>query len=231
MVQKKKKGKNFIIGLTIAAVLPLTLYFIMRLVSDGSLIIPDTYHYEEIIPITTDDGNIEYDTIFHKIDNIQLTNQLGREVNLNQQLKSKIWVLSFFHTNCAICDETTELVNKVQKSFIHKNPDLVHFISFAEEGDSIDDIETIREYGDKFKADHDRWWFLTGEREEISRIAVEELGIDTSKKIKNHNHIHQIILVDTFRNIRGYYNGQELVEGKNISDDIVILNMEKRKNK
>lgn len=228
--KNKKKSKTFIIGLAVAALLPLSLYFVMRMFSDGSLVIPGTYHYDEIIPISEEDGTLTYDTVFHKISDIELTNQLDREVNINQQLRDKILVISFFDIDCPTCEEVTSLMNKVQKSFIKKNPDIVHFLSINEAGHLKGDVNSIRDYSDKFRSDHDRWWFLTGDTEEISSIIQHEFNIKPDSTI-NHEHINQIVLVDTFRNIRGYYNGLELVEGKNISDDIIILNMEKREKK
>jgi hypothetical protein len=38
-----------------------------------------------------------------------------------------------------------------------------------------------------------------------------------------------MILVDTARNIRGYFNGMDKAETKKVADDIYILNVEKRK--
>lgn len=228
--KNKKKSKTFILGLAVAALLPLSLYFVMRMFSDGSLIIPGTYHYDEITPVSESDGTLSYDTVFHKISDIELINQLDREVNVNQQLRDKILVVSFFDTDCETCAEVTSLMNKVQKSFIKKNPDIVHFLSINESGLVKGDVNAIRAYSDQFKSDHDRWWFLTGESDEIASIIQHEFNIKPDSSI-NHEHINQVVLIDTFRNVRGYYNGLELAEGKKISDDIVILNMEKRKKK
>lgn len=225
---KAPKNKSFLIGIAVAALLPLSLYFIMRMFSDGSLTIPGTYYYDEIIPVTEKDGTLTMDTLFHKVADIQLTNQLDREVHTNLQLRDKILVISFFDPECPTCEEVTDLMGKIQKSFIKKNPDIVHFISIQESGLVDGDVQTIRAYADKFKSDHDRWWFLTGDSEEVASIVHHEFNIQPDSSI-NHEHINQIVLVDTFRNIRGYYNGLEFVEGKNIADDIVILNMEKRK--
>lgn len=223
----KKKNNNFIIGLAVAALLPLSLYFLMRSLSDGTLNIPGTYHYDEIIPISEEDGTITYDTTFHKVTDIELTNQLDREVNLNQHLRDKILVVSFFDPTCPKCSEVTNLMNLIQKSFIKKNPDLVHFVSIQESGWEVGDVDVIRAYADEYKSDHDRWWFLTGDNEEVASIAYHEFNIKADSSI-NHEHINQIVLIDTFRNIRGYYNGLEKSQGKAIADDIVILNMEKR---
>src|SRR5690554_3777590 len=125
----KRKSYKFIIGLAVAAVLPLSLFLIMRTVSDGSVNIPDYYRVDQIDSQELD-GKIVYDTTFHKVRDMVLTNQIGKEVSLNEDLKGKILVVNFIFTSCpTICPALTSNVEKIQKSFIKKNPDLAHFIS------------------------------------------------------------------------------------------------------
>ncbi len=227
----KRKSYKFIIGLAVAAVLPLSLFLIMRTVSDGSVNIPNYYRVDQIDSQELN-GKIIYDTTFHKVRDIVLTNQIGKEVSLNEDLKGKILVVNFIFTSCpTICPALTSNVEKIQKSFIKKNPDLAHFISITVDP-WRDSAEVLRDYADQFNADHDRWWFLTGDPDDIFDYARNELGLRLQPSDANkgmYDHSDKIVLLDTARNIRGYYDGLELREGKRVADDIIILSMEKRK--
>ncbi len=226
------KKFKFRVGIAVAVGLLLSFYFIAVNLSHGKLKIPGKYR-AETINSTVVDGKKQYDTVFHKVAPLTLTNQLGKTVNLNEDAKGKILVVDFIFTTCnSICPRMTSGMKMLQKSFIKKNPEIVQFISISVDP-ARDSVLALREYADKYQADHDRWWFLTGERDVIFNYARNELGLSLNDGDVQGDMIHssKLVLLDTARNIRGYYDGLDTMALRQIADDIVILTMEKSKKK
>jgi protein SCO1/2 len=230
---RSKKTIKYIIGIAVAAALPLSLYFIMRSLSDGRVKIPAFYRAERV-DSSMQEGVMTYDTTFHKVKDVQLTNQLGKKISLNQDLRGKILVVNFIFTSCpTVCPRLTNSMKMIQKAFIKKNPDLVQFLSISVDP-ARDSVAALRAYANRFDADHDRWWFLTGDSKSIFDYAQNELGLTLQPADANDgafDHSRQFVLIDTARNIRGYYDGFEAAETKQLADDIIILSMEKKKKK
>lgn len=224
---RSKKIIKYIIGIVIAAAVPLSFFL---LTPSGRLKIPAYYRPDKIAK-TEQDGKIVNDTIFHKVKELTLTNQLGQQVSLNKDLKGKVLVIDFIFTTCpSICPRLSANMREIQKAYIKKNPELVQFISISVDPDR-DSVPVLRAYADRYNADHDRWWFLTGNKDSIFDYAKNELGLilDNADVAGDFVHSQKMILVDTARNIRGYFNGLDKAETKKIADDIYILNVEKRK--
>ncbi|RYZ40038.1 MAG: SCO family protein [Sphingobacteriales bacterium] len=246
-MQVNKTGKNsktikFIIGIAVAAVVPLSFFFITRQFSDGKIKIPAYFRPEmdqqdHVITVKrVRKGETFLDTVYHKVKDITLTNQLGKRVSLNNDLRGKILVIDFIFTNCpTVCPRLSANMSEIQKAYIKKNPELVQFISISIDP-ARDSVPALRAYADRFNADHDRWCFLTGDSKAIFDYAKEELGVTLQPSEANDgsfDHSTKVVLLDTARNIRGrndeYYNGMDRKDTKQIADDIYILSVEKRK--
>lgn len=233
-----KKTLKYLIGIAVAIVVPLSFFFVTRQFSDGKLKIPAYYRPEKdsdgkpIVKKIIQDDKTVYDTVFHKVKELVLTNQLGQTVSLNKDLRGKILVIDFIFTTCpTICPRLSANMKDLQKAYIKKNPELVQFISITVDPKN-DTVQALRAYADRFNADHDRWWFLTGDSKTIFDYAQNELGLTLQPSDANEgafDHSVQMVLVDTARNIRGYFNGLDKAETKKVADDIYILNVEKRK--
>jgi len=76
-----------------------------------------------------------------------------------------------------------------------------------------DTPKVLTEYAKRFGASPDRWLFLTGEREQLSRLAQEGFRLsavpvstdDDASSIVAHS--SRFVLVDSEARIRGYYPG------------------------
>lgn len=227
---RSKKTFKYILGFMIAAAVPLSFFFITRHFSDGKLKIP-AYYRPEGTHVVMEKGKPVTDTVFHKVKDLQLTNQLGQTFSLNKDLKGKILVIDFIFTTCpSVCPKLTANMNEIQKAYIEKNPDLVQFISISVDP-ARDSVEALRNYANRFHADHDRWYFCTGNQDSIFDYAKNELGLNLENADVAGDFIHsqQMVLVDTARNIRGYFDGLDRKETGRLADDIYILNIEKRK--
>ena len=100
----------------------------------------------------------------HTIGEFSFTNQLGEEIT-KADVKGKIYIADFFFTTCGgICPKMTAQLQRIQTEFAD-DPNLL--ILSHTVNPSFDTVEVMKSYADRFKADHGKWWFLTGSKEEL----------------------------------------------------------------
>lgn len=229
-MSSKKKTLKVILALTVAAILPLSLYMFMRSLHDGHIDMPKYYRMKAIESFEKN-GKQYHDTVYHQIKDLVLTNQLNQEISLNTTLKDKVLVVDFIFTTCTtICPQLSATMRQLQKAYKQKKPDWVQFITITVDPDR-DSVATLRAYADKFQADHDRWYFLTGDKKQIYDFAKNELGVVLQPADGSDGIVHSenIILIDPSRHIRGYYNVNEPKAIATLANDIAILKLEKKK--
>lgn len=234
-MNKKKSTNRFIWGLAVAFLLPLSFYFIAKSLSKDRIFMPGHYGIERIDSAVVD-GKVVKDTFYHAISDLSLINQLGDKVTLNGTLKDKILVIDFFFVNCtSTCPRLSGNMALLQKAFRH-NPKIengldnsVQFVSISVDP-AHDSFPELRKYAERYNANHDHWWFLTGDKVAIYSFARNELKLSTGPGdggADDFIHTEKMILIDAKRNIRGYYDGLDSVQLKKCADDIVLLTMEK----
>lgn len=226
----KAPNKKFVIGIAAAFVLPLSLYLITRALSKDKLPRPPHYIIDAVDSAMVD-GKMEYDTIYHQTSDLVLTNQMGEKVSLNKDLKGKILVVDFIFTDCpSICPKLTTNMAILQKAF-KKNDTGVHLISITVNPEA-DSFPRLRAYADRFGANHDRWYFLTGDRKDIYNFARKELRVTMEEGtggMDDFIHTEKIVVIDQDRYIRGYFDGLDPVGLKKCADAVVLVTMEKKK--
>jgi protein SCO1/2 len=95
-----------------------------------------------------------------------------------------------------------------------------------------DSFPAMRAYANRYNANHDHWWFLTGSKKDIYDYARNELHVSVQPGdggADDFIHTEKIVLLDKERYIRGYYNGLDSIDMKRCADDIVLLSMQKNK--
>lgn len=225
----RKNSKRYIIGLAVALLLPLSVFYITRKFAVGVVKLPKYYIIDRIDSQQVS-GKMKYDTVFHKVADLQLTNQLGKMVSVNNDLKGKIVVVDFFFSHCAsTCPKQTRNMAMLQKAF-KKNDTAVQFVSITV--DPVrDSFPALRDYADKYEANHDHWWFLTGDKRDIYDYARNQLHLSVQPGdggADDFIHTEKFVLLDQYRYIRGYYDGTDGAEMKRCSDDIVLLLFENK---
>lgn len=190
------------------------------------------HYYMDSLRTRNEDGKIIIDTVWHKVANISLQNQLGDSVSLDS-LKGKVVVANFFFTRCpSICPKLTTNMHKLQESF-KKTQQYVQFLSFSVDAER-DSVPVLKRYADKFNIDHSNWWLLTGAKKTIYDFALNEvkLGLQDGEGVdSNFIHTPKFVLLDRNHVIRGYYNGLDSTDMLRLLDDVVFLNMEIEKRK
>ena len=222
-------NKKAISGLMLALVLPLAGYFIVKYYSENTVHMPGRYFVPDSVVVKEKNGKTVTDTIWHKVKNIEFTNQLGKKVSLDD-LKGRILVVNFFFTRCpGICPGLARSMKRLQDSFV-KNDSIVHFISISVDPEH-DSVPQLRKFADRYGANHDTWWFVTGNKKEIYDFAFNELkasvtdvNIDTA-----FLHTENFFLLDSSRVVRGWYNGFDTVKQAKLVRDIPLLMLEKNK--
>jgi protein SCO1 len=189
------------------------------------------YYITERVEEKIVDGKKVSDTIYHQVADLRLTNQLGQRISINKDLAGKILVINFFFVNCpSVCPKLTGNMTMLQKAF-KKADSVVHLVSITVNPEQ-DTPSVLRVYADRFRANHDHWWFLTGNKNDIYNFARNELAVSVQPSeggADDFTHTEKIVVIDRERYIRGYYNGLDTVDLKRCADDIVLLTMEKKR--
>lgn len=224
-MSNKKSNKRFLIGIAVAFLLPLSFY-VYYTIRVGNAIkgrLPDHYGVVRV------DNNT--DTVFRRVADLRLVNQLGETVSLNKDLAGKSIVVNFMFTTCpTICPQLTANMLLLQRAF-KKNDTTVHLVSITVDPER-DSFPALREYADRYKVNHDHWWFLTGDKAAIFNFAKNELNLTSGTGdggVEDLAHSQTLVLLDKDRYIRGYYNGLDSGELKQCADDVVLLTLEKKR--
>lgn len=149
-----------------------------------------------------------------------LTERSGRTVGLDD-LRGKTWVADFIFTRCAgPCPVLTSNMAKLQDE-LAKRPDLM-FVSFTVDP-GYDTPQVLAQYADRFGADKNRWYFLTGKTDNVSAIVMKSFRLAMQENTEPGrpdseavNHALYLVLVDKDARIRGYYNGTDPDEIKRL---------------
>lgn len=206
--------------------------------STGAVAMPRHYIYDSTYSSTVD-GKERHDTVWHRVPEYTFTNHLGRQVSW-KDLEGKVVVADFFFTRCpTICPQLTLNMKRLQdgisnaKRSGNKTPGFLHFISFTVDPER-DSVAALKAWADRFQVNPDTWWLLTGAKKDIYDLSIEHMkvlaqdgqGVDTS-----FFHTDYMVLIDKNRNIRGYYHGLDTMALARLSNDIVLLSLEKDPNR
>lgn len=219
-------NKKSIFSLILAILLPLTGYWLVKYYSKDAVFIPHHYFYDSVT-VSEKNGKLTTDTVWHKVRNISLTNQLGERVSLDD-LPGKIIVLDFFFSRCpTICPGLARNMKKLQDSFI-KNDSIVQFISISIDPEH-DSVPQLRKFADRFNVNHDTWWFVTGDKKDIYDFALHEIKASVADSAVDTAFIHteNFFLLDSNHIVRGWYNGFDTIKQAQLVRDIPTLMLER----
>jgi protein SCO1/2 len=223
------------LAVCIAVVIPLGFYLIAR---QFTVAMP-VHYFPDSVVTQMKDGKEMTDTVWHKVANISLVNQLGDTISLDQ-LKGKVVVIDFFFTHCAsICPILTRNMRHLQNSMklwdvnMPDDTPFVHFLSLTVDP-AHDSPQVLKRYADRYGVNSDLWWMLTGPKKTIYDFALNELklGLQDSVSVdSNFVHTDYVALLDKDRVIRGYYHGTDTTAMARLGNDIVLIMLEKDKKK
>jgi len=168
--------------------------------------------------------------VYGTVPEFSLLERRGHQINLSD-LKGKIWVADFIYTNCRdTCPIQSAQMKLIQDEFTNEKN--LRLVSITVDPDR-DTPMVLRNYAKRFGASPDRWLFLTGEREQLYRLAQEGFRLSAVPVSRDEGassiiaHSSRFVLVDSEARIRGYFHGTDKDAVVRLRRDLKALLAEK----
>jgi protein SCO1/2 len=159
--------------------------------------------------------------VLGQVPQFQLTQQTGQPFD-SHSLDGHIWVANFIFTTCdGPCPMMSHQMRGIQNS-THSTPEL-KFVSFTVDP-AHDTPPVLAKYAAHFKADPERWYFLTGEMARLNDLGLNAFKLNSVDGGLSHS--TRFVLVDGKRRIRGYYLSSDDGFPKRLLHDIRQLQSE-----
>ena len=139
-----------------------------------------------------------------------LTNQNGRAVSL-ADVRGHVWVADIIFTRCpGPCLKMTRQMKELQQALPPRSD--ARLITLTTDPE-FDVPSVLKTYADRFGVDPARWWFLTGTKTEIGRLATDSLKLTALEKSPQERtspvdlfiHSTILVLVDKQGQLRGVF--------------------------
>jgi protein SCO1/2 len=157
------------------------------------------------------------------------SNQEGKRIT-EKDVAGKVFVAEYFFTTCkAICPRMNANLKKIYLDLAGE-PDF-HILSHTVDPET-DSVARMKKYADAMGADPAIWWFLTGTKDSLYRMARGSYLLDDPKNnAENLNeqfiHTQFVALVDKQGRVRKIYDCLKNEELDELEKDIKILLKEK----
>jgi protein SCO1 len=165
---------------------------------------------------------VEGKTVYHTIPNWKMVNQDSLYVS-NQDLRPFIYVSDFFFTSCpSICPRVTKEMLKIYEEF--KSEPRVKLVSFTIDP-KRDTPSKLKLYGDNLAIDHEKWWFLSGDKAATFELANAYfvVAFEDASVPGGFDHSGKIILTDQDGHIRSFSEGTDPESTPKLIGDIKKL--------
>ena len=187
----------------------------------------DTYGNQQIDTVDAA-GKPTVITRIHTIPDFSFINQEGKVVDQNTTA-GKTYVADFFFTTCkSICPVMSKELMKLSK--VLQSDTNVVFISHTVDPET-DSVPQLKTYAMAHQADPKQWHFVTGSKKhlyEMARIGYYVTATEGDGGEDDFVHTQNFVLVDKYRQIRGYYDGTDSLEMGKLLKDIDLLKGEYR---
>jgi cytochrome oxidase Cu insertion factor (SCO1/SenC/PrrC family) len=145
---------------------------------------------------------------------LEFTERSGRRLKLGD-LKGRVWIASFFFASCpGFCAKMNQTVASLQQELAGQD---VTFVSITVDPER-DTPAALEKYAGEYKADPDRWLFLTGELHH-----AEAVGDAFRVTVVARDHSDRLILVDRDLRVQGTYHSLEEADLKRLKRDLQKL--------
>lgn len=171
--------------------------------------------------------------IYTQVGDFALTNQHNEAIS-QENLRGQIWIADVIFTRCPLqCIRMTKRMSELQDALPKDKS--IKFISITADPE-FDTPTVLRNYAQQYGADQNRWWFVTGLKREINRLAVDGLKLVVYKKKPEERevpadlflHSTKFVLVDAHGRIRGWFDGENPESKPEIVRAVKMLLREKR---
>ena len=167
----------------------------------------------------------------HRVLDFELVNHLGDTVTL-ADVQGQILVVDFFFSRCAtICPLMTQNLQRIHDRLDPQMPIRILSHSVTPKADSV---SVLNRYAKKHGANPDLWWFLTGEKKEIYKLARQSYFScldEGDGGFQDFVHTENIVLVDDEGRLRGFYDGTDSKSMSHLFSDLEFLAEKKSEKK
>jgi protein SCO1/2 len=142
-------------------------------------------------------------------------------------LDGRPWAVEFIFTTCGgTCPKMSAEMARIQRGM---SEDLEATLVSITVDPGHDTPEVLREYAARYDARPERWVFLTGEPQEIYRLAQEGFHLAAGPLPEEFDpevhegpflHSRRVALVDGRGRVRGYYDGTDAIEMDRLARDL-----------
>lgn len=192
---------------------------VMAAMTWGYFIINGSHIKMSALPVY---GQRNNDSTDHKIADFQLTDQEGKIITQND-FNDKIYVADFFFTTCeGICPKMSNQMERIADKYKDNSSVLILSHTVKPEEDSV---SVLKAYAEDHHADPSKWFFVTGKRNEINRLARKSYLVGGTEGNDDEDFVHTqyFTLIDTQKRIRGFYDGTDSTEVNKLIADIEVL--------
>lgn len=162
---------------------------------------------------------------YGQVPDFAFVSQTGDSVRV-RDLRGRVWIGDFIFTNCASsCPMMSAQVQRLEGAL--GDVQGLRFVSFSVDPER-DTPEKLAEYARGYKADVERWLFLTGDKAAMRSLAIDgfHLPLDDAKPediaqgAEAVLHSTRLTLVDGQGRIRGYYDGLDAKAVDRLGQDV-----------
>ncbi len=173
------------------------------------------------------DNTINYNEKNHRIGAFTFLDQEGDTIT-KKDVEGKIYVTDYFFTTCpTICPKMTAQLERVQERYKDDPEILILSHTVHPENDTV---EVMARYAKSHGAIPKKWYFLTGDKEELYKLARQSYFVLKPAEVgepgdagSDFIHTNNFVLIDQKGRIRGYYDGTNPLEVDQLMDDILKL--------
>ena len=163
---------------------------------------------------------------YGSVPQFSLVERSGKATSL-ADLRGSIWIADFIYTTCKdTCPMQTAEMAQLQEHW--KDRAGLKLVSFSVDPEK-DTTAVLSRYADRYKADAQRWLFLTGAKEEIGRLVQEGFRLSAVALPGDGNvssvivHSPRFVLIDKQAQIRGYYDSRDPQALQRLKADVATL--------
>jgi protein SCO1/2 len=139
--------------------------------------------------------------VLGQIPRFQLIDETGQPFD-GKSLQGAVWVADFIFTTCSgPCPRMSSLMRQVQQA--SSGMPKVRLVSFTVDPER-DTPPVLAEYAVRYRAQPERWHFLTGPRESLDTLAHDAFKLSNVDGQLNHS--TRLVLLDGQSRIRGFYS-------------------------
>ena len=149
------------------------------------------------------------------VERFELIDQNGEKFD-SATLEGKVWVASFFFTNCpGVCWRLNQAVSNLQAETSKD----VQFVSITCDPKN-DTPQALATYAKHFKAEPARWHFLTGDFKDIQNVGQKSFMVAVDVAV----HSERAMVVDKAGKIQGSFNMLDAEQVKKLKTKVEELN-------